>query len=201
MPSSHHKQITKIIDFIIRLNPQSILDVGAGFGKYGVLCREYLELWDGRYEYTFKRRIDCVEAFGSYITPLHKYIYNNIYVDDVLKLIDKKLNTYDLVMLIDVLEHFDKATGQNLLQSLLSNKKIATNLLISTPKDAQAQGAGFGNEYEIHRSQWSREELDIWLNPKKNNKKKRAAAAVRSSPVVWIDDDTSHICCYISSNL
>ena len=33
-------------------NPSSVLDIGTGFGKYGLLCREYLELWDGRENYS-----------------------------------------------------------------------------------------------------------------------------------------------------
>ena len=62
MPSSHHNQVSKILDIIINLNPQSVLDVGVGFGKYGFLCREYLELWDGREEYKkFLRRVDGIQ--------------------------------------------------------------------------------------------------------------------------------------------
>jgi hypothetical protein len=45
------------MDNIIALKPKSILDIGTEFGKYGVLCREYLELWDGRQKYEFTRRI------------------------------------------------------------------------------------------------------------------------------------------------
>ena len=52
MPSSQHYHISKIMDLIININPMSILDIGTGFGKYGVLCREYLELWDGRHNYS-----------------------------------------------------------------------------------------------------------------------------------------------------
>ena len=48
MPSSQHYHISKIMDLIISVKPFSVLDVGSGFGKYGVLCRKYLELWDGR---------------------------------------------------------------------------------------------------------------------------------------------------------
>jgi hypothetical protein len=36
------------MDLIISVKPFSFLDVGSDFGKYGILCREYLELWDGR---------------------------------------------------------------------------------------------------------------------------------------------------------
>ena len=73
------------MDCIVTLNPKSVLDVGVGFGKYGVLCREYLELWDGRGEYSqFLRRIDGVEVFANYITPLHKYVYDKVYTQDIL---------------------------------------------------------------------------------------------------------------------
>ena len=46
MPTSLYTQITKILDAIVHTNPQSVLAIGTGFGKYGLLCREYLELWD-----------------------------------------------------------------------------------------------------------------------------------------------------------
>ncbi|HII30270.1 TPA: glycosyltransferase family 1 protein, partial [Candidatus Woesearchaeota archaeon] len=83
MPSSSHYQISKIMNLVVKLNPSSILDVGVGFGKYGVLCREYLELGDGREEYDkFLRRIDGIEAFKNYITPLHRFIYDHIYIGD-----------------------------------------------------------------------------------------------------------------------
>jgi hypothetical protein len=61
------------MDLVFELDPYSILDIGTGFGKYGVFCREYLELWDGRQNYhEFLRKIDDVEAHGKYITPLHR---------------------------------------------------------------------------------------------------------------------------------
>jgi hypothetical protein len=104
------------MDIIIALKPFSVLDIGSGFGKYGVLCREYLELWDGRQEYNFLRRIDGVEAFKNYITPLHKFIYNNIYTENIIDLVKKLDYTYDLVLLTDVLEHFTKDEGEWLLK-------------------------------------------------------------------------------------
>ena len=32
-----------------RLAPRSILEIGVGFGKWGVVAREYLEAWQGRF--------------------------------------------------------------------------------------------------------------------------------------------------------
>ena len=41
MPTSNHGAISLVLEVLVRLRPQSILDVGTGRGKYGVLCREY----------------------------------------------------------------------------------------------------------------------------------------------------------------
>jgi len=157
LPSSPYKHISKVMDIIYKLSPNSILDVGAGFGKYGLLCREYLELWDGRNKYhEFIRRIDGVEVYQKYITPVHEFIYNNIYSEDITALIDKIDYRYDLVLLIDVLEHFDKPTGHSLLDKLLRQNN---GVLISTPKNPSAQTGVFKNIYETHRAKWTRDEL------------------------------------------
>jgi hypothetical protein len=144
------------MDNIIALKPTSVLDIGVGFGKYGVLCREYLDLWDGRQKYEFTKRIDGVEVFPNYITPLHKFIYNNIYSEDIIKLVDKIDFKYELVLLIDVLEHFNKDQGKWLLEKLLSK---CTGILVSIPKKPGPQKDAFDNIYETHRSRWTKNEL------------------------------------------
>jgi hypothetical protein len=145
------------MDIIYNLSPNSVLDVGSGFGKYGLLCREYLELWDGRQKYQeFLRRIDGVEVFDKYITPVHEFVYNNIYSEDIITLVDRLDFRYDLVLLIDVFEHFDKSTGQLLLTKLLQKNN---SVLISTPKNPSAQKDAFENEYETHRAKWTKDEL------------------------------------------
>ena len=99
MPSSQYYHISKLMEMIISLNPKSVLDIGSGFGKFGVLCREYLELWDGRQKYEFNRRIDGVEVFQEYISPLHRYVYDNIYNENILDIVQKLKIRYDLVLL------------------------------------------------------------------------------------------------------
>lgn len=179
MPSSQHYHISKIMDLIININPMSILDIGTGFGKYGVLCREYLELWDGRHNYSqFLRRIDGVEVFGDYITPLHKFVYNNIYVDDIMEVLDKIETKYDLILLIDVLEHFEKHRGEVLLQKILRKND---GVLISTPKKPSIQKDAFGNVYETHRSEWTKGDLSSL------------------APNLFINDRVSHIA-YLGTN-
>jgi 2-polyprenyl-3-methyl-5-hydroxy-6-metoxy-1,4-benzoquinol methylase len=177
MPSSQYYHISKIMDIVMALKPDSILDVGAGFGKYGVLCREYLELWDGRQKYSdFRKRIDCIEIFNEYITSIHKLVYDNIYVDDAVSVLGRLDARYDLVLMIDVLEHFDKETGKNLLRDALEK---CGGILVSTPKKVSAQGNVFGNQFETHRSQWSKNDLS------------------KFGQIFFVNDPVSYIC-YLS---
>ena len=165
MPSSQHYHISKIMDLITIIDPRSVLDVGTGFGKYGILCREYLELWDGRQQYSdFKRRIDGVEAFSPYITPLHNYVYDNLYVEDMRELVAKLDYSYDLVLLIDVLEHLSTPDGKLLLERLLSKN---LGILVSTPKDPSDQKNAFGNTFETHKSRWTKKDISKLVINKK----------------------------------
>jgi hypothetical protein len=44
MPTSHKYQIKEIMELMVLINPKKILDLGIGFGKYGYLAREYLDI-------------------------------------------------------------------------------------------------------------------------------------------------------------
>jgi len=152
MPTSHPYQINEITELIVLANPSSVLDIGVGFGKYGFLCREYLEFYDGREQYSdWKTRIDGIEAFEEYITPVHKFIYNNIYIGNAMELLPKMDFKYDLIIMIDVLEHLTYEDGMKLLGHL---QRLGKNIIISTPKDIGVQENSFGNEFETHRFQW-----------------------------------------------
>ncbi|MEW5995165.1 MAG: class I SAM-dependent methyltransferase [Candidatus Zixiibacteriota bacterium] len=152
MPSSHFLQLNEIMQLIFLTRPQSLLDIGVGFGKFGVLAREYLELWDGRVKYgEWTRRIDGIEAFEQYLTPLHDYVYDHVHIGNALDILPTLDIRYDLILLIDVLEHFTYEEGQLLLETC---RKKGRNLIVSTPKDIGAQGEAFGNPYETHKFQW-----------------------------------------------
>jgi len=162
MPTSHHGQINEILDLVITTNPKTMLDIGIGFGKYGFLAREYLELADGRDVYDdWTRRIDGVEAFENYITPLQRKIYDNIYTGNILDIIDELETNYDLIILIDVLEHFTYEDGMILLEKLTKNAK---HLIISTPIVVTDQGDAFNNIYETHRFEWKKRHLENYKN-------------------------------------
>jgi 2-polyprenyl-3-methyl-5-hydroxy-6-metoxy-1,4-benzoquinol methylase len=156
MPSSTLNCVPLVVAIVRALRPSSILDVGPGFGKYGLLLREYLEIWELRYQKKdWKVRLDCVEAFESYLTPVHEYVYDKIYVGDICELVDE-LGEYNLILMVDVLEHLTKEQGESLLRSFKSKTQ---HILVVCPRQVSPQGEVFENPYEVHKHQWTEEEL------------------------------------------
>jgi hypothetical protein len=163
MPSSHAAQINEIVDLILLTNPASVLDIGVGLGKYGLLAREYLELWgqplsnEWQGKPGWQRRIDGIEAYERYLNPVHHYIYNQIHIGNAIDILPRLKDRYDLVLLIDVLEHFDHDDGLRLLTLC---KQRARNLIVSTPRDIGHQEKSWGNPFEAHRFQWTDSHFD-----------------------------------------
>ncbi|MBI3369224.1 MAG: class I SAM-dependent methyltransferase [Burkholderiales bacterium] len=167
MPFSQSSQISCIVGAAERLQPQSILDVGAGMGQYGFLLRTNLEnihLFEidaeggrqtPRERWTI--RIDGIEGFAAYLTPVHEYAYDRVMVGDAMQLLPDIADAhYDLVLAIDILEHLDVEQGIAFLRHC---RRIARRMvLVSTPKAFVEQQVE-ANPFENHRSLWSREDL------------------------------------------
>lgn len=152
MPTSHYHQLNELMEVILLINPQSLLDVGMGLGKFGVLAREYLEMRQMVWQKAeWQRRIDGIESFAPYHSPLHDFVYDHTWFGEAQAIIPTLTQHYDLALLIDVLEHFEPTAGREFLRALQAR---ATNLLISTPLHFFAQPAAFGNPREAHRSHW-----------------------------------------------
>ena len=92
----------------------------------------------------------------DYVTPLHEYIYDNVYTKNILDFVGNQETNYELVLMADVLEHFDKEEGTKLLSQLLEDNDA---VLVSVPKNVLAQGHAYHNEFEEHKAEWSRSEL------------------------------------------
>lgn len=152
MPSSSPVFITEVIQNIQKLEPMNILDVGIGFGKWGALCREYLDVWQGRINRSdWIHRIDGVEIFGDYIQDHQRHIYSSIFVDDIQNFADL-IPPYDLIILGDVLEHIEKEAGKQLLEKLIGKSK---KIILSIPIGPWPQDEMNGNKYEKHLSTWT----------------------------------------------
>jgi hypothetical protein len=159
MPTSFSHQIPFIMDVVTSLNPKRIIDVGTGCGKYGLLCREYLEFSgeDSTCPPPWKTQIDGIEGFAKYVQEYHHHIYDHLFVGDALHLLSEvPEHTYDMSLLIDVLEHSERAKGQELLEALL---RISTFVVVSIPASFIPQDAVYGNQLEIHRAHWTKTNL------------------------------------------
>ena len=67
MPTSYPHQINEIVRLVLAVNPASLLDIGVGFGKYGFLAREYLELFGESEQYAKWKRRALPGLWGDFI--------------------------------------------------------------------------------------------------------------------------------------
>jgi SAM-dependent methyltransferase len=138
MPTSEHWQIPRVCDVLVAEQPRSVLDVGAGYGKYGLLAREF----------GGATRVDAIDA-----NPPKFAVYDHVYLGD-LRAIDTLLPAdaprYDLAMFIDVIEHLEKADARAFLAKLTNRAK---RVLITTPWGFRRQEIP-GMPWETHRSGW-----------------------------------------------
>ncbi|MBX3178134.1 MAG: hypothetical protein KF886_12280 [Candidatus Hydrogenedentes bacterium] len=159
MPVSIHIQLTHCINKIIQLQPKSVLDVGCGFGKWGYLCREYLDVFPGRpYPDQWITRIDGIEFFEPYIMPHQRFLYSNIMIGDVRDLC-KEIDHYDLIIAGDVIEHMFKDEAESVLETLYAqaNKLLIVNIPLG---EGWIHPEEYGNPAELHRSEWYVEDFE-----------------------------------------
>ena len=158
MPSSRYEHISDLVGLIQSLQPTSLLDVGCGFGRWGFLAREFLDIFYGRYEQDqWQLRLDAVEIFPDYIKSHHRYIYNHIFLGDIQSLLPE-LDKYDVIIAGDVIEHLEKDAGIVIVQQLRG--LACKGLIVAIPIGNQwSQEDVFGNPNEKHRSIWQLADL------------------------------------------
>ena len=149
MPVSDYRHIPDVLDAVCQVNPKTILDIGIGFGRWGILCREVLEVYNQRLQpETWVVQIDGIEIHRPYRNPLWEVAYNRVHIGNAFEIVGS-LGRYDLILSCDVIEHFDKEIGSLLLKKLCHQGDI---VIVTSPRGFTPQGAVYGNEYESHRS-------------------------------------------------
>jgi hypothetical protein len=139
-----------------RLNPQSILEIGVGFGKWGVIAREYLEAWQGRFrKEEWRVRIEGVEIFEGYRNPFWDAAYDRIHIGDATQIL-KTLGQFDVGLICDVIEHVEKPTGRELIDELLAH---CQTVIVTTPLSFYPQGEEHGNASQKHLCLWRPEDF------------------------------------------
>jgi len=156
MASSFFDQIPTILNIMVQTRPKRLLDIGKGFGKYGFLAHEYIGIADTSKINPEKKmqeqssiEIDAIEIDSDLLLPHLKDFYRNIFHKNVFD-IYKNLNDYDLVLMIDVIEHLEKEESKKLIDHFLST---GADIIIATPLLFFEQHL-YQSVYEEHISHW-----------------------------------------------
>lgn len=158
MPVSEIGNIPSIMFQVRHIQPKSIVDLGCGFGKYGVLCREVLDAVHGRISrFDWQHNIFGVEAWGKYANPCWE-AYDSVSVMDFVPAY-KTFHDYELILAVDVMEHLPKEQAIEIIDSLVANNRY---VIVSVPIGECPQGAVFGNPYEEHKAAWYPEDFDFF---------------------------------------
>jgi phospholipid N-methyltransferase len=135
-----------IAALIERMKPSSVLDIGPGAGKYGRIIAMLRERG------LAVESLAAVEIDQSYIDQFElNKVYDVVQLGDASALPDVGPDAqWDLVILGDVLEHFRKSRGSDLLEYLYYRTKY---IVVVVPID-YIQGAWEGHHAEAHISTW-----------------------------------------------
>ena len=166
MPTCDPVIIHPVINQIISLKPNSVLDIGIGFGKWGALVREYGEGWNHRRYHPDQWSIKLVgiEIWYAYKNPMW-HLYDRVYNGEASGIVPT-LPRFDLVLMIDVLEHFEKSEGIKMIKQIQCciNQPDATMAVYKPGRAiisyANCDQAGVcNNDREDHVSKWTHEDL------------------------------------------
>lgn len=163
MPSSTYFILNDAVREILKMKPKSVLDVGIGFGKYGFLCREYLECWNDRvFPEQWQTKIVGIEIFEPYTKLAHnQVIYDKIYAQPAGEIIPEIFDyeNFDLVICMDVIEHLKKEDGIFLGQDMINGAQ--KGVIINVPTGNWLHNVVVANNpAEEHQAIWEESDLD-----------------------------------------
>lgn len=155
MPTSYWRQIPDVIEAVLAERPiTNVLELGIGCGKYGVLLREYLDVWDHYFEPwgSHHTTIEGVEIFETYRCAAWG-AYDAVLVTDAMTALAGYGNrAVSVVLLVDMLEHFDHDDGMRLLAECV---RVGKAVVIGVPTDPGDTVEVWGNPREIHRARYT----------------------------------------------
>jgi 2-polyprenyl-3-methyl-5-hydroxy-6-metoxy-1,4-benzoquinol methylase len=124
MPSSSLLVAPTVLNLIAQVHTPGgpILDVGPGHGKYATLIREYVDPG---------ARISALELWEPYITDFRlDVLYDPVVAGDARRMrAEDYYAQFEVVLLLDVIEHMTLAEGEALLA------RIPGWIIVSTPRD------------------------------------------------------------------
>ena len=137
------------IEEIIRLlKPETLLDLGAGAGKYGELAKKINQ----------SIKLTAVEIEKDYIKNFKlPSIYDEVWNISATDLINPKYydSNFDVIMIGDIIEHLKKSDGIDLLNFLIYRCRW---IILEFP-NRYLQNSVDGYHSEAHISVWTKDDL------------------------------------------
>lgn len=154
MPIGSFTVIPHIAMHLANRRPARVLDVGIGFGMYGAVVREWVDLG----VQPWRTHLTGVEVHAAYRNPVWD-LYDEIFAGTIEQYLQRPTEPFDAVILGDVIEHMEKSAGRSLLIHLQQLVAPGGDLFVSTPATFFEQGAVYNNPYERHVCHWIPEEF------------------------------------------
>jgi len=169
MPTSTYLSLNFVTEKFFKTlgNCRTFLDIGAGFGRWGVLAREMGDIIRGRFNPAFWGLITyAIEICPEYIEwyklkDKYTFVYNADALSGIMELSDvfKKGRYFDFVIFGDVIEHFTKSNAIKLLE-YCKKHIIKKHVILNIPLGKDwPQGGTAINSSEEHRSVWELEDV------------------------------------------
>ncbi len=136
MASSFASQIPIILHVIQNLKPRTILDIGKGFGKYGMLIHEYIGVPVDRAPVPDRRLREQSNVIirGVDINRDYNFLHLDHYylgIDNVdILTAFASYRDFDLVLMCDIIEHLPREGALRLLRHFLDQ---GANIIVATP--------------------------------------------------------------------
>jgi len=154
MPVSIWLGLEDCLQVIAERRPRAVLDAGIGFGLWGGLLRQYLDVWSGRiYPSQWATRIDGIEIDGRRVQAHARYLYTDILIGDIREIVPRRAaeQPYDVILFGDVLEHLPKDSGRAVLDAAIGLARQLVVVRIPLGDGWRREGR---EEPDHHRSQW-----------------------------------------------
>lgn len=164
MPSSAPLFYNEVSTVFLAKSPRTVLDVGCGFGHWGVHFRNLGDVFCGRYsKEEWKTFVIGVEAHKPYRNALHEFVYDDVLYKNVMSVYET-LPSVDFMFCGDMLEHLPKEDGKRFLDDCVERHKLCVFIVplgVGWPQEAV-----LGNEHEAHNAVWHERDFDLYGGPR-----------------------------------
>lgn len=150
MPVSDHIQVSTVLELVLVREPRKVLDIGAGYGIYGSLVRNYVpDAWIVGVEPELRYRFDDSAAPRRRDRWAAYDLVHNVVWPTMIPMPD---GGFDVALMIDVLEHADASDGAAMIRDAMH---AARALVVATPHDPMRWPQDdLPNPLERHVKRW-----------------------------------------------